>query len=59
MGYAIQVGAFSKVENAARLVNRLNSDNLDAYYFLYKKVCTRFASVVLNRGNLPAEKRKF
>ncbi len=37
MGYAIQVGAFSKVENAARLVNRLNSDNLDAYYFLYKK----------------------
>jgi len=37
MGYAIQVGAFSKVENAARLVNCLNSDNLDAYYFLYKK----------------------
>ncbi|MEA3486937.1 MAG: NlpC/P60 family protein [Thermodesulfobacteriota bacterium] len=37
MGYAIQVGAFSKVENAARLVNCLNSDNLDAYYFLYHK----------------------
>jgi len=37
MGYAIQVGAFSKVENAARLVNCLNSDNLDAYYFLYDK----------------------
>jgi len=37
MGYTIQVGAFSKVENAARLVNCLNSDNLDAYYFLYKK----------------------
>ncbi|MEA2015022.1 MAG: NlpC/P60 family protein [Thermodesulfobacteriota bacterium] len=37
MSYAIQVGAFSKVENAAQLVNRLNSDNLDAYYFLYKK----------------------
>ena len=37
MGYTIQVGAFSKVENAARLVNCLNNDNLDAYYFLYKK----------------------
>ena len=37
MGYAIQVGAFSQVENAARLVNSLNSDNLDAYYFLYEK----------------------
>lgn len=37
MGYAIQVGAFSKVENAARLVNCLNNDNLVAYYFLYKK----------------------
>ncbi len=37
MGYTIQVGAFSKVENAAQLVNRLNNDNMDAYYFLYKK----------------------
>jgi len=46
MGYTIQVGAFSQVENAARLVNALNSDNLDAYYFpdkqgLYK---VRFGS---------------
>lgn len=37
MGYTIQVGAFAQVENAARLANRLNSDNLDAYYFLYKQ----------------------
>ncbi len=37
MGYTIQVGAFTQVENAARLANRLNRDNLDAYYFLYKK----------------------
>jgi len=37
MGHTIQVGAFAQVENAARLVNRLNRDNLDAYYFLYKK----------------------
>ena len=37
MGYTIQIGAFSKVQNAARLVNCLNSDNLDAYYFLYKE----------------------
>ncbi|MBN2398528.1 MAG: C40 family peptidase [Deltaproteobacteria bacterium] len=37
MGYTIQVGAFAQVENAARLASRLNSDNLDAYYFLYKR----------------------
>ncbi len=37
MGYAIQAGAFEQVENAARLANRLNEDNLDAYYFLYKR----------------------
>jgi len=37
MGYTVQVGAFAQVENAARLANRLNRDNLDAYYFLYKK----------------------
>jgi len=37
MGYTIQVGAFAQVENAALLANRLNSDNLDAYYFLYKQ----------------------
>lgn len=37
MGYTIQVGAFAQVENAARLANRLNLDNLDAYYFLYKQ----------------------
>jgi len=37
MGYTIQVGAFEQVENAARLSNRLNRDNLDAYYFLYKQ----------------------
>jgi len=37
MGYTIQVGAFAQGENAARLANRLNRDNLDAYYFLYKQ----------------------
>jgi len=37
MGYTLQVGAFAQVENAARLTNRLNRDNLDAYYFLYKQ----------------------
>jgi hypothetical protein len=37
MGYTIQIGAFEQVENAARLANRLNLDNLDAYYFLYKQ----------------------
>lgn len=37
LGYTIQAGAFSKVENAARLTNYLNEQNLDAYYFAYRK----------------------
>jgi len=37
MGYTIQAGAFSKVENAARLTDYLNRQNLDAYYFAYRK----------------------
>ena len=37
MGYTIQVGAFSKVENAARLTDKLNENDLNAYYFTYKK----------------------
>ena len=34
MGYTIQVGAFSKVENAARLSNLLKDKGLDATYFV-------------------------
>jgi len=37
MGYTIQVGAFSNVENASRLSDHLNTQGLDAYYFVYKK----------------------
>ncbi len=37
MGFTIQVGAFAEVENAARLVKRLNNDHLEAYYFLYRQ----------------------
>ena len=33
MGYTIQAGAFSRVENAARLTDRLTGSDLDAYYF--------------------------
>ncbi|MBN2568600.1 MAG: C40 family peptidase [Deltaproteobacteria bacterium] len=36
LGYTIQAGAFSKVENAARFTERLNENNLNAYYFIYK-----------------------
>lgn len=36
MGYTIQVGAFSKVQNAARLTESLKQQGLDAYYFRYK-----------------------
>ena len=34
MGYTIQVGAFAKVENAARLTERLKARGLDATYFV-------------------------
>jgi len=33
MGYTIQVGAFAKVENAARLANRLRTQGLNAIYY--------------------------
>lgn len=36
MGYTIQVGAFSKVQNAAKLTESLKKQGLDAYYFRYK-----------------------
>ena len=36
MGYTIQVGAFSNVNNAARLTESLKRQGLDAYYFLYQ-----------------------
>jgi hypothetical protein len=34
MGYTIQAGAFAKVENAARLTERLKARGLDATYFV-------------------------
>ena len=37
MGYTIQVGAFSKVENAARLTARLTKQGLPAYYYRGEK----------------------
>ncbi len=37
MGYTIQAGAFSNVENAARLTDKLNENDLNAYYFTYRK----------------------
>jgi hypothetical protein len=36
MGYAIQAGAFSRIENAVRLTDSLKGMGLDAYYFLYE-----------------------
>ncbi|MFB0565627.1 MAG: C40 family peptidase [Candidatus Aminicenantaceae bacterium] len=36
MGYAIQVGAFSNVDNAIRLTESLNKQGLNAYYFLHE-----------------------
>jgi len=37
MGFTIQVGAFSRVENAVELTNSLNRYDMEAYYFVYKK----------------------
>jgi cell wall-associated NlpC family hydrolase len=36
LGYAIQVGAFSVVENAIRLTYSLNEKDLNAYYFVHE-----------------------
>jgi cell wall-associated NlpC family hydrolase len=49
MGYTIQAGAFSRVENAARLTDQLRGRGLDAIYFvaatgLYKVRFGNFAS---------------
>ena len=35
MGYVVQVGAFSNVNNAARLTGLLRKQGLDAYYFVF------------------------
>ncbi len=37
MGYSVQLGAFSNVENAARLMNSLNQRADNAYYFVHRK----------------------
>lgn len=37
MGFTIQAGAFSNVDNAARLTEYLNAHDLNAYYFVYER----------------------
>jgi len=36
MGYSIQIGAFSNLDNAIRLTNTLESRKLSTYYFVHK-----------------------
>jgi len=36
MGYSIQVGAFSKIDNAIRLTRKLEKHGLEAFYFAHK-----------------------
>jgi hypothetical protein len=36
MGYSIQIGAFSNLDNAVRLTESLDSHGLNAYYFVHK-----------------------
>ena len=51
MGYTIQAGAFSRVENAARLTDSLKREGLSAYYFVYSKDLYK-----VRFGNYPTEK---
>jgi len=37
MGYAVQLGAFSNFDNAARLTDHLNKKTDNAYYFIHRK----------------------
>ena len=36
MGYSIQIGAFSNLDNAIRLTKSLENNGLEAYYFVHK-----------------------
>ncbi len=36
MGYSIQIGAFSNLDNAVRLTKALDNNELNAYYFVHK-----------------------
>ena len=54
MGYTIQVGAFSNVENAARLTDLLRDKGLEAIYYvaragLYKVRFGNFSSKIIAR----------
>lgn len=56
MGFTIQVGAFSNVENAARLTDLLIGKGLEAFYFvaregLYKVRFGNYSSKVMAREN--------
>lgn len=51
MGYAIQAGAFTNAENAARLTQSLKKEGLDAYYFVHKSGIYK-----VRFGNYPTEK---
>jgi cell division septation protein DedD len=55
MGYAIQAGAFQEVENAARLANRLNEDNMDATISSTKGIVQGALRQFSNPGTCRAE----
>ena len=61
MGHAIQVGAFSNLNNAVRLTQKLQNQGLDAYHFrnhsgLYKVRIGNYKTIGIARRN--AEKLK-
>lgn len=54
MGFTIQAGAFSNVDNAAGLTEHLNAHDLNAYYFVYEKGLykVRFGDFATREGAL-------
>lgn len=51
LGYAVQVGAFSKLSNAVRLSETLQQRGLNAYYFVHRKRLYK-----VRFGNFPSRK---
>jgi cell wall-associated NlpC family hydrolase len=59
MGYAVQLGAFSNFDNAARMTKYLNQKTSNAYYFIHRKGLykVRFGNYSSrDRARLEAEK---
>jgi cell wall-associated NlpC family hydrolase len=59
LGYTIQIGAFSNINNAAKLTQKLQKAGVDAYYFIHKSGLykVRFGSFLTYRKALDEAER--